>query len=461
MNKIGFLKKIGLSICANAISVGVSTILTFIIPKFWGVTDYGYWQLYLFYISYVGMFHFGIQDGVYLRYGGKKEQDIDIACVHSQFVFMILLEVVISSVIAVISYFNIDNAERSFIWYSFAICLVLYIPNTFIQYYLQAVGEVKEYSLALVIEKITLLSIIIIEMISTAFNFKLLISADLFAKSIGLIYIILCNKKIAFNKWNGWKKCIQEIESSLKAGFFLLISNLADSMIIGITRLVIENCWTIDIFAKTSFAISFSSFILIFIVAVGQIIFPELKSVDKVEMPMIYEKFDKVFIMVGMLLFCLYTPLQRLIIEWIPKYYESCYYFIFVIPICVFQSKSIMLLFTFYKLLREEKKLFSINIFGLALTACMVLISTTVFNDVNLVLLSATIGTGFRCIVLELYLSRQIPIKVVKSIIIESVLTALFICLYAFEIPRDYLIYLGVYLLTMYVFVKDKNRKRV
>ena len=36
------------------------------------IDGYGYYQLFLFYSTYVGLFQFGVSEGVYLENGGKK-----------------------------------------------------------------------------------------------------------------------------------------------------------------------------------------------------------------------------------------------------------------------------------------------------------------------------------------------------------------------------------------------------
>ena len=69
---IEFIKNMSYSISSNLVSLIISTIVILIIPKIIGVEEYGYWQLYLFYTSYIGFLHFGWNDGIYLRYGGKE-----------------------------------------------------------------------------------------------------------------------------------------------------------------------------------------------------------------------------------------------------------------------------------------------------------------------------------------------------------------------------------------------------
>lgn len=72
-----FIRDFSYTITSNFVSIMVSTLVILIIPKLIGIKEYGYWQLYLFYSSYVGFLHFGWLDGIYLRYGGKEYRDLD------------------------------------------------------------------------------------------------------------------------------------------------------------------------------------------------------------------------------------------------------------------------------------------------------------------------------------------------------------------------------------------------
>ena len=72
---ISLLKGFSISIGANLVTIMVSLIVTLILPKFISVEQYGYWQVYLFYTTYIGIFHLGITDGIYLRYGGKQYEE--------------------------------------------------------------------------------------------------------------------------------------------------------------------------------------------------------------------------------------------------------------------------------------------------------------------------------------------------------------------------------------------------
>ena len=51
--------------------------MSLVVPKILGVEEFAYWQLFLLYISYVALFHLGLNDGVYLVNGGKTYDEMD------------------------------------------------------------------------------------------------------------------------------------------------------------------------------------------------------------------------------------------------------------------------------------------------------------------------------------------------------------------------------------------------
>ena len=63
-----FAKNVIYSILAQIISLAVSFVLTLIVPKFIDEYQYSYWQTYVLYVGYVGVLHFGLLDGLVLRY---------------------------------------------------------------------------------------------------------------------------------------------------------------------------------------------------------------------------------------------------------------------------------------------------------------------------------------------------------------------------------------------------------
>ena len=66
MNKRAILQNMSVAFLAQGVSMCLSILQTLLVPKVLGVEQYGYWQLYIFYVSYVGLFHLGLSSGVYV-----------------------------------------------------------------------------------------------------------------------------------------------------------------------------------------------------------------------------------------------------------------------------------------------------------------------------------------------------------------------------------------------------------
>lgn len=67
MKGLSIVKNISYTFIANAIALVVSLFSTLILPKMTSELDFGYWQLYVLYMSYAGLFHLGLCDGIYLK----------------------------------------------------------------------------------------------------------------------------------------------------------------------------------------------------------------------------------------------------------------------------------------------------------------------------------------------------------------------------------------------------------
>jgi hypothetical protein len=96
-NKLGkrFAKNLTFAFTAQGISFLLSVLMSLLVPKMLGVEQFAYWQLFIFYSTYVGLFHFGLSDGIYLRYGGMELENLDKRRIGSQFKLMIAWQIII------------------------------------------------------------------------------------------------------------------------------------------------------------------------------------------------------------------------------------------------------------------------------------------------------------------------------------------------------------------------------
>lgn len=57
---------------ANFLQLISSLVVGFIVPAILSIEGYAELKTYTLFISYIGLFHLGFLDGLYIKYGGKK-----------------------------------------------------------------------------------------------------------------------------------------------------------------------------------------------------------------------------------------------------------------------------------------------------------------------------------------------------------------------------------------------------
>ena len=76
VNLTDFIKTSSYAFVAQVVSIISSIILSILLPKFVSIEFYGILQFFLLIASYIGILHFGFNDGVYLKLGGIKFDNI-------------------------------------------------------------------------------------------------------------------------------------------------------------------------------------------------------------------------------------------------------------------------------------------------------------------------------------------------------------------------------------------------
>ena len=95
---------------ANIIFLLVGIVSNFLLPKYLSIESYSYIKTYALYISYAGFFHLGYNDGMYLKYGGKKIENISKKDLSTNFLNYIFDCIVKSAVFSVVGRVNVINS---------------------------------------------------------------------------------------------------------------------------------------------------------------------------------------------------------------------------------------------------------------------------------------------------------------------------------------------------------------
>lgn len=451
-----FAKNFSYTFITHILATVISIVLILIVPRFISINDYGYWQLYIFYISYISYMSLGLTDGAYLRYGGYEYKDLNKKVFVSQYWFLVVLEIFISSSI-VLFYMLISTGTSKTIVVLFT-CLagILIVPRSLLMFMLQATNRIKESSIMLMIERVIYFILVIIFLISGIKQFEYLIVADIIGKVFSVFYSFYVCKELVVGKFESVKMSIKEIVINISVGSKLLFANLASMLIIGIVRFFIEVNWSIETFGKIALTLSISNMLMLFINAIAAVLFPTLKRTRQERLPAIYKKVRTLITipLVGLLVF--YYPVKVILSAWLPQYADSLTYMALLFPMCLYEGKMLLLINTYLKTLRKEKWMLIINLITVAMSLVLTCISVFVLNSLNLTILCIILLLAFRCIVAEIYLARFLNIEVKKDIILELSITIIFIVIsWYLSVMSALFIYLVVYII--YLIIKKRD----
>ena len=176
---------------AQVISFVCSVIMSLIVPKLLGIKQFSYWQLFIFYTTYVGLFHFGLSDGIYLRYGGIKQEELDKPLIGSQFRVMFSFHVLLAIAIIIVAPMICSDANRVWVWIFTAIYIIVGNAFWYLGFVFQAMNETKIYSIGTIISRASFIIFIVLLIFRKTDNFTPFAFLYTFAMALAVIYILI------------------------------------------------------------------------------------------------------------------------------------------------------------------------------------------------------------------------------------------------------------------------------
>ena len=397
-----------------------------ILPIILGVTNFGYWQVYLLYMSYVGIFALGFNDGIYLKYGKYDYDQLPKPIFRSSIKLFIFAQIAITFLISILILFESDfNKQLAMIFASINIPIAG-LTGVLI-YVLQVTNQLKKYSLYTILDKAIVLVIILLALIARTDQFILIILADIFSKLIVLGLMVHSCRDLIFGVGVPLDKAAKESFDNINIGIKLMLANFSGMLVFGFGKFIVERFESVEVYGTYAFAISTINLVLVFITAVGLVIYPTLSRIDDQRYPSYFKELNKVLNILIFVLLISYFPLRIFIERFMIEYILIFEYLPIIFTVVLVQTKMQILINPFYKLLREEKIMLAVNITGLIMA--MILVSALYFTtrSVTMVALSTLIAMGVRLYLSEIYLEKRLGIKGNKGIALEIVGIAIFI----------------------------------
>ena len=427
MNKKDIFFNIFIAILSQLISLILSFLIAFILPKILDIEAYSYWQLFIFYISYVGFFHFGINDGVYLKYGNLNLDKMNKEYVAGQFHILLLIQLLLIIILSIFIFNTQMGIDRHIVCIYTILYMLIFNLSNYLAYILQAANLTRLYSYSVLIDKLFFIIALLLLICLNINSLNIYIIFYIIGKALCFLYCIIKCRHLIFIYIKSYKDAWRELADSMNVGIKLTLSAIASMLILGIGRFAIDTEWGIVIFGQISFAISLSYFMLTFIQQISMVFFPILKRVNYDKQNTIYNYMYMFCFFILPLIYLLIIPLKTIIEFWLPQYSQSLYFLGMILPLCIFDAKMNLIYNTFFKVLRKEKILMKLNIRSMIISGTLTLISVFIFHSYYAVILSMIVAITYRCIHADYIISKQMKFNSSKFIITEAVLAITYI----------------------------------
>lgn len=241
---------------ANIINVFFSLATNFLLPKYLSIESYAGIKEFQLYVSYVGLFHFGFVDGIYLKYGGKNLSKTVNAEFSSDLSTMRFFQLLVTISVLMVSLILND---RILLFFSLSI-----LPQNMANYFkflYQAIGEFNLYGKAMNLTTIStfVLNMVLLFVIRTD-NMIWYIFGYVF-----LYFVIWAILEKEFNKRHELEKgknfSFSVLVDNIRAGFLLTLGNLSSIFLTSMDRWFVKILMNTTAFAQYSFAVSVENFL--------------------------------------------------------------------------------------------------------------------------------------------------------------------------------------------------------
>jgi hypothetical protein len=444
----GFIVRASQSGATNALLLLVSLASTLIFPKILGVGDYSFWQLYVFYVGYVGVLQFGWNDGIYLRYGGQLYGNLERRRFAVQFWLLVASQVVISVMVVLAAWILVPDTDRAFILSMTGLAILVLGTRAFFFFIWQATNLIGHYARALALEQVVFIIAVTTWFLTGGTGYQGLILCDLLAKTVSLLISVYWCRDLVIERFRPKRQDLAEAWLNVSVGVKLMLANVASMLVVGVVRFAIERHWDVVTFGKVSLSLSVSSLVMVFVNAVGVVLFPTLRRIDTARKPELFLTLRTLYLPVAAFLLMLYFPLRIGLGLWLPDYEESLHYMGLLFPVFLFEGRMALLINSFLKDLREERSMLVVNLGGVALSVVLSMVCTLWLGSLELTVTSIIVLIVVRATVAELVLCRRLGVWAPSSMLSELGLTTVFVCSAWFlDVGRALATYAAAYLL--------------
>lgn len=417
---------VAISLAAQLISTLVGILLHLIIPKYVDELQFSHLQSFALYTAYVGLLHFGLLDGLLLRYAHYDFEELDKARLRSQFRILLVGTFVMTAVMTTITLLACTDATQTvFILVAFAITTKNLF--TYTSYVCQITNRISRYATIVILQKAVYGLIVVVLLCLRVQPFYWYAIAELTGDLFGIFIGGILNRGIYIGKSIRIAEAMRECWTNVKNGILLTLIVWTSGFLVNGAKMIVQWRWGDLIFGKVSLSFSVTNMFLAFVAAVSVVLFPSLKRIDENKLHDTYQNIRSVFMPLLFFMLLFYFPGRCLLDLWLPKYSDGFVYLGMMLPIIVFSSKTNLITDNYLKVYRKEHGMLCVNLLTIGLGAVVFPLCAFVFDNLEALVLSVVPITMLNSILSELIVGKILGIRLWKEFVGEAVMCAGFI----------------------------------
>ncbi len=461
VDKKKFLKNIVFVIISNALTVLAGILTGFFIPKMMGKFDYGYYKTFTLYVGYVGLFHFGFVDGIYLYFAGRKYDSLSKEKFRFYTRFLVMLEAIIT-LIGVIIFMMLYKHDFSIIVLMVSLNLFAINMTTYYEFISQTTMRFKQLSIRSIIKTIlTVISVVTLFLLNKYMDYTItyyiytIIVVTI--NYILMIWYMISYRELTFGKANKFKDEKDNIKLFFKRGIPLLITNLVFQLIFIIDQQFVNIFFDTETYATYAFAYSMMNLITVATNAISTVLYPTIRVMTEESVTKSYSKINSYLLVFVALCLAAYHPLVFVVNNFLTQYNESLIILRIILPGVLVSSSISVIKYNCYKKFDLINKYFIKSLFIL----CLAIVANTVVYFVfkNTITISmVSIGVCLMWyIITEYYFIKKYKVQWLKNFVFMLFIIGFFYgATYVSNVYISLAIYLvGAFLLILIFYFKE------
>ncbi|MDE5715804.1 MAG: oligosaccharide flippase family protein [Anaeroplasmataceae bacterium] len=444
-----FIQNFIIVLISNGLTILSGILVGFIIPKIMGVTDYGYYKTFTLFSSYIGLFHFGFIDGIYLYFAGKEYKDLDKFKFRTYSRFLFLIELGVTLLVSLVALSFIGTS--SMLIFLFVALNVLAINiTTYFEFISQITMRFKQLSIRSIIKcTATAVSVIVLYLLYKFSNYiptyQIYVIIVLGINYILALWYIISYRELVFGKSHKFKEEWPAIKSFFKVGMPLLLANLIAQLVFVIDQQFVNILFSKEDYATYAFAYNMVNLITVATGAISTVLYPTLKRMNPETIKNNYARINAYLMIFVFFCMIIYYPLDIFIRHYLKDYISSLQIFRIILPGLAISSSISVIKYNCYKTFGKVKNYFVKSLLVLVLSIVANVIVYLLFKNMHSISIVSLGVLLVWYILVESYFIRTYKVHWIRNLLYLFVMIAAF---YGISfIPNIYMA-CGIYLLS-------------